>query len=81
MTALQIFTNALEKVNKREYVCAITYVPLQMPAYKEITCTLKSLDGMEVYMMKYRKRFTNDEEKAAAFDKVTEQFIAYVLGG
>ena len=84
MTAvLQIFTEALEKATGHSYVSAITYLPLRMPAYKEVTFTLRRLDGDPseclLYELRYRERITTDEEKEIVINNLTKEFIAYVL--
>ena len=83
MSALQLFTRALEKATGNAYVSAMTFTPLRMPAYKEFNFILKQMDGEEskrkVYKMDYRERVTSEEEKAAVTEFLTEKFIAHVL--
>ena len=83
ITALQIFTKALETATGHSYVSSVTYTPLRMPAYKEFHFVLKQFDGKEnerkVYQMSYRERVTNNEEKEYAMQVLTEKFISYVL--
>lgn len=84
MPALQVFTRALEKATGHTYISAITFMPLRMPAYKEVHCTLKQVSGVEeirkTYTMKYLRRITNDDEKATVLADVSEEFIAYIIG-
>lgn len=83
MSALQLFTRALEKATGHAYVAAMTFTPLRMPAYKEFNFILKQIDGEKaeraLYKMDYRERVTSDEEKAAVTEFLTEKFIAHVL--
>ena len=83
MSALQVFTRALEKATGYSYVAAVTFTPLRMPAYKEFNFVLMQINGEEdkrkVFKANYRERVTSEEEKAATIEFLTEKFIAYVL--
>jgi hypothetical protein len=83
MTALQLFTRALESATGHSYVSALTFTPLRVPAYKEFNFVLKQLDGevaeRKIYKLSYRERVTSEEEKEMVTEALTEKFIAYIL--
>lgn len=80
MNALQIFTQALEKVTDSTFVSAVTYTPLHLPAYKEFHFTLREVSGEgRIYKMSYKGRATTKQEREELIENLTEEFIAYVL--
>lgn len=80
MTALQVFTQALEKATNSVFVSSVTYSPMHLPAYKEFHLTLREVSGEgRIYKMDYKGRATTKQEREQLTEQLTEDFIAYVL--
>lgn len=79
MTALQLFTQALEKATGSTFVSAVTYTPLRIPSYKEYHLILREIGGEgRVFKMSHKVQVFN-QSKEEIVDALVEDFIAYVL--
>lgn len=79
---LELFTEALEKCARNRYISRVVLNPMSKPAYKEVTVEIYSVKGADkelfaqatqVYMI------TNEQEKEAAIDDLTQDVINIVL--